>query len=97
MKGKPTDAELEAAAEVLGVRIDNGRDLRRFAWLRTTVGDEALRTAVGQLAGARQRWPANIARVLRLELPPQLDIDPSDAKAFFASAKAMLSKKVPRS
>lgn len=82
----------QPAPSELGVECTNARAERQLAWLRRTVGDDAIRDAVVRLPGAQRRWPLNVARVLGVRLPPHLDVDPSTPAAFFASAKAMLTK-----
>lgn len=77
----------------LGVECTNDWAQRQLVWLRREVGDEAIRTAVAQLPPGRRPWPANVARQLHLQLPPHLEVDPSTPAAFFASARALLSKK----
>lgn len=86
---------LDGAA--LGVECTNARAERQLAWLRRTAGDEAIRAAVAQLPATKRPWPLNVARLLGLKLPPHIDVDPSAPAAFFATAKALLSKKGPSS
>lgn len=81
----------------LGVECTNAWALRQLAWLRHVAGDDAIREAVGRLPSGRQPWPLNVARQLGIQPPPHLMVDPATPAAFFASAKALLGKKGPRS
>ena len=70
--------DLESFAQAYTIPLDNERDHRVLAWLRSTVGDEAIRDAIGRLAGRRRPFVSNLCRVLGVEVPPEV-IEPSKA------------------
>lgn len=75
----------------LGVIIANDRDRRTLAWLRDQVGDEAIRGAVDQLAGNRRPYLSNVAKVLGVALPRDLEVvDRETARARLAALRAQL-------
>lgn len=72
------DPDLESFAAACGIPLDNDRDRRTLAWLRSTVGDEAIRDAIGRLAGRRRPFASSLCRVLGVEVPIEV-VEPSKA------------------
>ena len=69
------DREGQQAGEVEEVVIlANERDKRALAWLRGQVGDDAIREAVGRLAGARKPYVSNLAKILGLTVPASAEV-----------------------
>ena len=64
-------------ADTLGAIVEKERDRRELAWLRTQVGDDAIREAVTRLPGQRRPYILNIARALGLVLPASLAQSPA--------------------
>ena len=83
------DPDLESFAAACGIPLDNDRDRRTLAWLRSTVGDEAIRDAIGRLAGRRRPFVSNLCRVLGVEVPPAV-VEPSKAVLSREEAKQRL-------
>lgn len=83
------DPDLESFAKAYTIPLDNERDHRVLAWLRSTVGDEAIRDAIGRLAGRRRPFVSNLCRVLGVEVPPEV-IEPSKAVLSREEAKQRL-------
>jgi hypothetical protein len=81
----------ESVDAALGVIVANERDRRTLAWLRDQVGDEAIRGAVDQLAGNRRPYLSNVAKVLGVALPRDLEVvDRETARARLAALRAQL-------
>lgn len=57
----------------LGVIVSNDRDRRTLAWLRETVGDEAISAAVGHLVGNRKPYVSNVSKALGVAIPERLE------------------------
>jgi len=70
--------DLESFAKDYTIPLDNERDRRTLAWLRSTVGDDAIRDAIGRLAGRRRPFVSNLCRVLGVEVPIEV-VEPSKA------------------
>ena len=68
-----------ADADALGVIVANDRDRRTLAWLLGQVGAEAVRGAVGRLAGERRPYLSNVAKALSVALPDRLEVAPPGA------------------
>lgn len=81
--------DLESFAKDYTIPLDNERDRRTLAWLRSTVGDEAIRDAIGRLAGRRRPFVSNLCRVLGVEVPPAV-VEPSKAVLSREEAKQRL-------
>lgn len=82
-------SDLESFAQAYTIPLDNERDRRTLAWLRSTVGDDAIRDAIGRLAGRRRPFVSNLCRVLGVEVPPEV-IEPSKAVLSREEAKQRL-------
>lgn len=78
--------DLESFAQAYTIPLDNDRDRRVLSWLRSTVGDDAIRDAIGRLAGRRKPFVSNLCRVLGVEVPPAV-VEPS--KAALSREEAM--------
>lgn len=73
------------------VVLVNDRDRRTFAWLRNRVGDDAIRAAVDQLAGARKPYISNLCKALGVTAPADLSLSSrDDAKGHLAVALDLL-------
>lgn len=72
--------------------IQNDRDRRALAWLIDQVGEDAIRQAVGRLAGERKPFVSNVAKVLSVKLPRSVELTPAcqARKNIAAIKKAML-------
>ncbi len=68
--------DLESFAQAYTIPLDNERDRRVLSWLRSTVGDDAIRDAIGRLAGRRKPFVSNLCRVLGVEVPIEV-VEPS--------------------
>lgn len=51
--------------------LTNERAQREWKWLCSRVGEDRARAAIAQITGSRKAFPLNIARVLKLDLPPE--------------------------
>ena len=79
----------DAIAE--GIIINNERDRRTLLFLVQTVGAEAVKQAVQQLAGARKPYLSSIAKLLGVQLPSGLEVaDKSTAQAHIAALRSKL-------
>lgn len=77
------------------ILIANERDQRTLAWLIEQVGEHAIVDAVGQLAGKRRPYLSNVAKVLGVDLPAQLERTPTaTAREHLAAIKQQLSVKL---
>lgn len=85
-----SDGNIEDLAE--GVQIESPRDERTLAWLVEQAGAEAVRAAVGQLAGQRRPYVSNIAKALGLKPPERLAVAVPTAaqRAALEAVKARL-------
>jgi hypothetical protein len=83
--------ELETFAKAYAIPLDNDRDRRVLAWLRSTVGDEAIRDAIGRIAGRRKPFVSNLCRVLGVDVPPAV-VEPSRAVLSRDEAKQRLEE-----
>ena len=73
--------------------ISNDKDRRTLAWLLSTVGEDAIATAVSSLAGKRTPYLSNVCKTLGVVPPDSIDLtDREAAKAHLAAAKAMLKR-----
>lgn len=61
--------------------LTNERAEREWKYLVNRVGEERARAAIGRLKGAQRPYPLNIARLLKVELPEEALLPPSDAQA----------------
>lgn len=78
--------------QYFGVIIDNDRDRRTFAWLRTQRTTAEIMDAVDNIAGNRRPYLTNVLRILDLTAPEDLSITPrSEAKSRVAALKRALS------
>lgn len=78
--GQPTSAggQQPASGNVFKPLVTNSRDQRVLDWLVSQVGKEAVLGAITKLAGARQPFPSNIAKILGIKIPKDLAIAPKD-------------------
>ena len=83
--------ELETFAQAYTIPLDNERDRRVLSWLRLTVGDDAIRDAIGRLAGRRKPFVSNLCRVLGVEVPPAV-VEPSKAVLSREEARQRLAE-----
>jgi len=75
----------------LGVIVDNAQDARTLAWLRVSVGDDAIRGAVSALAGSRKPYLSNLAKLLGVDLPSELEVaDRDTARAHIQHIQNLL-------
>ncbi len=51
------------------IRVQNDYDRQVLAWLRARIGDAALQSAAGRLAGARKPYLSTICRSLGIRPP----------------------------
>ena len=73
------------------VIVANERDKRALTWLRAQVGDDAIRDAVGRLAGARKPYVSNLAKILGLTIPESTEVaDDEVARRYLAKIQTML-------
>lgn len=85
------DPDLESFAKAYTIPLDNDRDRRTLAWLRSTVGDEAIRDAVSRLPGRRRPFVSNLTKVLGVDVPIEV-VDPSKAVLPPEEAKQRLAE-----
>lgn len=60
--------------EDLGVIVENERDRRTLRWLIDIVGRDAIREAIQRIPGNRRPYVSNVAKVLGLTPPKDLEI-----------------------
>ncbi len=70
--GAPAGAQV-APEVVAGVLVASERDRRVVAWLVGQVGAQAVAEAAGRQIGSRRPYPSNVARVLGLRVPPEIE------------------------
>ncbi|MCX7689060.1 MAG: cryptic plasmid protein A [Fimbriimonadales bacterium] len=73
--------------------LTNERAQREWQYIIERVGEQAARAAIERLPGNRRPYPLNIARVLNLQLPPELATAPASkeaARAHIAKLREML-------
>jgi hypothetical protein len=76
------------------VVIESKRDERVLAWLIAQVGEQRVAEASLRLAGARRRYPSNIARVLGLKPPRDLAVaSRADAQRHLDAIASLLGVK----
>lgn len=78
--GQPTTpgGQQPARGNPLEPIVTSSRDQRVLDWLVSKVGQEAVFGAISKLAGARQPFPSNIAKVLGITVPKDLAIAPKE-------------------
>lgn len=73
------------------VIVANERDKRALTWLRAQVGDDAIRDAVGRLAGARKPYVSNLAKILGLTIPESTEVaDDETARRYLDNIRKIL-------
>ena len=60
--------------------ITNERAEREWRYLCQTVGEARAREAIGRLKGGQRPYPLNIARILKVQLPEEALLPPSEAQ-----------------
>lgn len=70
--GAPAGAQV-APEVVAGVLVASERDRRVVAWLVGQVGAQAVAEAAGRQIGSRRPYPSNVARVLGLRVPAEIE------------------------
>lgn len=73
--------------------LTNDRARREWQYIIERVGEQAAREALNKLPGNRRPYPLNVARVLGLQLPPELAQEPIDrekARERIAELKRLL-------
>ncbi|WP_322034196.1 hypothetical protein [Paraburkholderia sp. J76] len=77
-----------------GVLVETHKDERCLAYLVAQKGEDAVRTAVTQLAGNRKPFVSNIAKILGVDFPDSVNLTPqAEGQAHLQAIKAMLTKK----
>lgn len=77
--------------------LENDRDRRTLDWLVGQVGESAIAEALTRLAGNRRPYLSNVAKVLGIALPANLERTPSaEARERLASVRAMLAQKAAK-
>jgi hypothetical protein len=77
--------------------VENDRDRRGLAWIRTQVDDAAITAACVGLPGNRRAYVTNIARALGLVLPAETARTPREAALTHLARIKALSRKGRRS
>jgi hypothetical protein len=81
-------------ADTTGVLVETPKDERILEYLVAEKGEEAVRSAVGQLAGHRRPYVSNIVKIMAIEIPDDVVITPRDeGLVHLESIKQLLRKK----
>ena len=76
-----------------GPIVEDDRDRRALAWLRSQVSEEEIAEACANLPGKRRPYLTNIARALGLVLPADVAMTPrGEARARLAEIKKLLQR-----
>lgn len=87
--GRPTHA---VGQQPEGVLLLSARDKRTWEWMIAQVGEEAVLCACAQLKGKRLPYVSNLAKILGLRPPSNLELaSESDVKRHIAILKALLT------
>lgn len=79
--------------------LTNDRAKREWQYIVERVGESRALEAISQLPGNRRPYPINVARILRIKLPPDLEKDPPappppEIKMRLAELRAQLAKRI---
>lgn len=74
------------------IRVQNDYDRQVLAWLRARIGDAALQSAAGRLAGARKPYLSTICRSLGIRPPSRREFAQEAARTHRAVGDQYLAR-----